>query len=77
MFYFAFASHHFTEESESKCIEYKVEKAEEHFDAKNWAFDARLAEIERGKTVVRFWPVNKLHSFVSYYTYDTHNKHRQ
>ena len=24
MFYFAFVSHHFTEESENKCIEYKV-----------------------------------------------------
>ena len=47
-------------------------KPGQHFDAKNWAFDAKFAEIERGQTVVRFWQVNKLHSLTI-----QRNKHRQ
>ena len=36
------------EESEREYFEYKI-KAGEQFDAQNWAFNAKFAEIERGQ----------------------------
>ena len=44
----AFVSNYVTVENESDCITYKV-KAGELFDVKNWVFNSKVAEIERGR----------------------------
>ena len=71
MSYFAFVSYQFTEESESKMRKVQSLQAGEHFDAKNWAFDAKFAEMERGQNCCEIFAGKQASFLVSYYTCDT------